>query len=71
MKGIAGRYRVAAVCVLAGVSMLAHGAQAGASADELLGDAQRVLQQTLRIVSIRWHDDSQAGNLRVERVVAA
>lgn len=45
MKGIAGRYRVAAACVLAGVSMLAHGAQAGTSADELLDDAQRVLQQ--------------------------
>ena len=45
MKGIAGGYRLAGACTLALASMLAHGAQAGTSADELLGDAQRVLQQ--------------------------
>lgn len=45
MKGIARTTRLAGACALAMLSLLAHGAQAGASADELLGDAQRVLQQ--------------------------
>lgn len=46
MKGIARVTRLAgAACALATGCALAHGAQAGTSADELLGDAQRVLQQ--------------------------
>lgn len=45
MRGIARGCRLAAVCALAVTSMLTHAAQAGTSADELLGDAQRVLQQ--------------------------
>jgi hypothetical protein len=45
MKGFARGYKLAGACALAMVSMFAHGAEAGASADELLGDAQHVLQQ--------------------------
>lgn len=47
MKGIAWGCRLTTACTLAALSMLAHGAgaQGGTSADELLGDAQRVLQQ--------------------------
>ncbi|PMS15038.1 hypothetical protein C0Z18_28850 [Trinickia dabaoshanensis] len=45
MKCFARGYKLAGACTLAMVSMLAHGAEAGASADELLGDAQRLIQQ--------------------------
>ena len=45
MKATIRAYKLAATCALATLSMLAHGAPAGASADELLGDAQLVLQQ--------------------------
>lgn len=45
MKGIAGGCRLAVACALAFMSTLAGAAQSGTSADELLGDAQRVLQQ--------------------------
>lgn len=46
MNGMARVYRLAgAACALATLSALAYGAQAGTSADELLDDAQHVLQQ--------------------------
>ncbi|PMS35754.1 uncharacterized protein DUF4019 [Trinickia symbiotica] len=45
MKGITGLSRVAGACLLAALSTLAHGAEAGTSADELLGDAAFVLKQ--------------------------
>jgi hypothetical protein len=45
MKGFTRGCKRAGACVLAMTSVLAHGAQAGASADELLGDAQHVLVQ--------------------------
>lgn len=45
MKGLTRVCMLAGTCTLAMMSMLAHGAEAGASADELLGDAQHVLAQ--------------------------
>lgn len=45
MKGITGVTSFVGVCVFAALSTLAHGAEAGTSADELLGDAALVLQQ--------------------------
>ncbi len=45
MKGFTRGSKLGVACMLTMMSVLAHGAEAGASADELLGDAQRVLQQ--------------------------
>ena len=45
MKGTAGVFKLAEACTAAALCTMAHGAQAGASADELLGDAQHVLAQ--------------------------
>ncbi|WP_116137206.1 DUF4019 domain-containing protein [Trinickia diaoshuihuensis] len=45
MKGFTRGYKLAGACALAMTCMLAHGAEAGASADELLGAAQHVLAQ--------------------------
>ncbi|PTB22357.1 hypothetical protein C9I57_00715 [Trinickia symbiotica] len=45
MRGITGISRVVGACMFAALSTIAHGAEAGASADELLGDATLLLQQ--------------------------
>jgi urease gamma subunit len=45
MKGFARGCKLAGVCAVATMSLLAHGAEAGASADELIADAQHVLAQ--------------------------
>ena len=45
MKRVNGAFKVAVVCSLAAASVLAQGAQAGDSADELVGNAALVLKK--------------------------
>jgi len=45
MKRFNGAFKIVAACALAAASVLAHGAEAGDSADELLGNATLVLKR--------------------------
>jgi hypothetical protein len=45
MKRFNGAFKMAAACALAAASVLAHGAEAGDSADELLGNAALALKR--------------------------